>query len=211
MAEASFTYGSNWDVEFFWHRMDWLVRFDIALLGLLLGYTVFVFIRVFLRWRALPLGQALNATIITELKCDVSTLKSISNTAPYLGLFGTCLAILSAFSGVGMERHAFIAWITSKIATALVPAAAGIIVSLPATFGYEFGRTWLDTLSVNFSGRNRLLTTGQFSQLPPFALIGAPALAILVMVCMTFSSFHIPKGLGLVIASERCGDGALSD
>jgi biopolymer transport protein ExbD len=188
--------------------MDWLVRFDVVVLGLLLACTVAVVVRVSRRYHTArrdgEISTATGKKLIAELNIQVGNLKSIASTAPYVGLVGTCFGLLGAFSGVGMQRDAAFAWMTSKIAAALVPAAAGIIVAVPATCGYEYGRTRLELLVNEQPGRKRLLLTGRFTELPPFALVAAYGLVILIQAYGPFSPVHTPKGFDIGLASARC-------
>lgn len=205
-------YGAEWGIGYLWHRLDWLVRIDVAALGLLLAYVVYVVIRVFRCYHTVRRGGEINTRTkklaAADLNIQVGNLKSIATTAPYFGLMGTCLGLLSAFSGVGMQRDAARAWIATKIAAALVPAASGILVAVPATCGYEYARTRLDLL-LNELPRRKLVLASRFT-LPPFALIAAYGLAILVQTYMTLPAAHTPKGFDIQIAPARC-DPDLSD
>jgi MotA/TolQ/ExbB proton channel family len=190
-----------------WHRMDVLLRVDVAVLALLLTCTIVLVVRVsrcyrLVRQRGID-GPARNG-FVAELKVHVGNLKSIASTATYFGLLGTCLGILSAFSGGGTEKYAYVAWLTSKMAAALVPCATGIIVAITATCGYEYGRTRLDFLVNRLPRRNRL-PTKHFTELPSFALITAWFFAILIRVyALPFIPFHTWKGLDVGIASVPC-------
>ena len=188
-----------------WHHMDGLLRVDVAILGLLLAYTLVLVVRVsrcyrLARHRGIdsPAGKG----FVAELKAHVGNLKSIASTATYFGLLGTCLGILSAFSAVGMSKQAYMAWVTSKMAAALVPCATGIVVAVPATCGYTYGGTRLDLLLNGLPGRNRL--TRPFTEFP-FALIAAWLLAILIRVFfLPFTPAHTFKGLNVGIAPVAC-------
>lgn len=190
-----------------WHHMDWLLRVDVAALGLLLACTVVLVLRLSRCYRLArcrgvdsPAGKG----FVAELKAHVGNLKSIASTATYFGLLGTCLGILSTFSPVAMERHAYMAWVTSKLAAALVPCAAGIIVAIPATCGYAYGRTRLELLVNGLPSSNRLLT-GRFTEFPPFALIAAWLLAIVLRVYVLITPVHTSEGFEAGIPSVPCG------
>jgi biopolymer transport protein ExbD len=190
-----------------WHPMDWLLRVDVAVLGLLLACTLVLLVKIprcYRLARHSGVDCPVRRGFVAELKVHVGNLNSMASTAPYLGLLGTCLGILSAFSGVGMERHAYVAWVTSKVAAALVPCAAGIIVAVPATCAHVYGCTRLDLLVNELPCRNRLLTR-RFTEFPQFGLIIAWLLAILLRVwVIPFTPVQNSRGLEVGIATVPC-------
>ena len=120
-----------------------------------------------------------------------------------LGLVGTCFGVLSVFQGFGMEKHAALVMLTSRVAASLITAAVGTIVAVPATCFYNCLRSRLDLLE------NRVPTQGlrlarRISALPAFALIASPSLAILVVVYTTFVSFYTPAGFAIEVPSTGC-------
>ena len=62
-------------------------------------------------------------------------LSIIASTSPFIGLFGTVVAILETFSKLGTQSGTSIAIVAPAISEALVATAAGIAV---ATFAYSF-------------------------------------------------------------------------
>lgn len=65
----------------------------------------------------------------------LTALSIIASTSPFIGLFGTVVAILETFSKLGTQSGTSIAIVAPAIAEALVATAAGIAV---ATFAYSF-------------------------------------------------------------------------
>jgi len=65
----------------------------------------------------------------------LTTLSIIASTSPFIGLFGTVVAILETFSKLGTQSGTSIAIVAPAISEALVATAAGIAV---ATFAYSF-------------------------------------------------------------------------
>jgi biopolymer transport protein ExbD len=203
--------------------MNWFGRLDVIVLALMLVYILAVVIHVSCRYYLARRARGIDSanwedTRRAVLSIEVGNLKSIALTAPYLGLAGTCLGILSAFGAAGMEKHAYLVMTMTKVAAALVTTAAGILVAVPATCSHNYLRTRIDLLEsevldeeVEQSGRHfravrRFALTKRFSQLPPFAVIAAPSLAILIAGYMTFTSFHPRTGFGIELASTRCED-----
>jgi biopolymer transport protein ExbD len=194
-------------------------RLDVIVLALMLIYLFAVVIHVSCRYyiarRARGIDSAGRRTLASVLNIEVANLKSIAVTAPYLGLVGTCVGMMSAFGGVGMEKHAAMAMIMTRIALALITTAAGILVAVLATCSYNYLRTRIDLLEGevfdqgqqrgrHFRGARRFPPTRRFSELPAYGLIAAPGLAILVAGYMTFPSFHTPTGFYVELASARC-------
>ena len=66
---------------------------------------------------------------------DLTALSIIASTSPFIGLFGTVVAILETFSKLGTQSGTSIAIVAPAISEALVATAAGIAV---ATFAYSF-------------------------------------------------------------------------
>ena len=211
--------GCEWTIQYLWRWMSSFGRLDVIVLALMLIYVfavvIYVSCRYYLARRARGFDSASRRTLAVVLNIEVGGLRSIAVTAPYLGLVGTCVGILSAFGGVGMEKHTAMVMITTRISLALITTAAGIPVAVLATCSYNYLRTRIDLLEGealdegqqngrHFRGARRFLPTKRFSELPAFGLIAAPVLAIAIMGCMTFASFHTPTGFYVELASARC-------
>ena len=200
-------YGCEWSIGYFWRLMTWIGHLDVIVLTLLLVYTVVVVMRVCFRCpvgrHSMDTDSASRRRLSAELTGEVGNLKSISFVAPYLGLVGTCFGIMSAFRGIGMEKHAALAIMSSLVAAALITTAAGIIVAVPAICSYNYLRARLDMFE-NQMPTQRLPLTPRFSAVPGFALIAAPLLGIVVAAFMAFGSFHASVGLLVKPASAGC-------
>lgn len=201
--------------------MNWIVRLDVIVLALMLVYVVVVVTGVFCRYhlarRARQVDSASRRKPAAVLSIELGGLKAIASSAPYLGLAGTCVGIMSGlgFGGIGMEKHAALALISSRIAVALVTTAAGILVAVPATCSYNYLCTRRDLLESKASndpdqvgryrqGARRLALTKRFSQLPAFALVAAPGLAALVAVYTPYFAPREATGLELKLAPSCC-------
>ncbi len=214
--------GCEWSVGYLWRWMNWIVRLDVIVLALMLVCVVVVLTRIFYRYHsARPVGDTDSASrgkLAAILSIELGSLKAIAYSAPYLGLAGTCVGIMSGlgFGGIDMEKNAALALISSRIAVALVTTAAGILVAVPATCSYNYLCTRKDLLESEVSndppaqirryrhGTRRLALTKRFSQLPTFALIAAPGLAVLVAVHTPYFSPREPTGLEVELDSTRC-------
>jgi len=196
--------GCEWTTRYLWRWMSSLGRLDVTVLALMLIYVFAVLTHVCWRYYAARRTQGIESssrrTLAAVLSIEVGSLKSIAVTAPYLGLVGTCDGILNAFVGGAMQKDAFMAIIETRMALALIPTAAGILVAVLATCSHNYLRTHIDLLagevfaegqqgSRHFRGSLRFPPSKRFSELPAFGLIAAPVLAIATMGCMTFASF----------------------
>ncbi len=209
----------EWSISYFWYWLNWIARLDVFVLALMLTHVIAVFSRAFYRYHFAPRAQGSDSPsreyreLIGELSIEAGSIKSIAAAAPYVGLVGTCFGISSVCRGFAMEKHRVQIIETSIAAVSLVPTAAGILVAVPAICFHNYLRTRIELLrSEVFGGAlisQRFLLTKQFSEVPTFALIAAPALALLLAACMTFAAFHPPSGLRIELASaypEHSGD-----
>jgi biopolymer transport protein ExbB/TolQ len=75
----------------------------------------------------------------------LSFLGTLGNNAPFLGLFGTVVGIIQAFSdlSVGTAKGAAAAAVMGGISEALVATAVGILVAIPAVVAFNGYGRWL--------------------------------------------------------------------
>jgi len=64
-------------------------------------------------------------------------LGTLGNNAPFVGLFGTVLGIVTAFRELGTAQMGAMGNVMSGIAEALIATAVGILVALPAVIFYN--------------------------------------------------------------------------
>jgi biopolymer transport protein ExbB/biopolymer transport protein TolQ len=76
--------------------------------------------------------------ITQEFKRGLPGLASIGATAPFVGLFGTVVGIMNSFFGMAATGTGGIGAVAGGIAEALVNTAAGILVALPAVWGFNY-------------------------------------------------------------------------
>lgn len=94
---------------------------------------------------------------LTRLERRLSSLATIGNVAPFIGLFGTVWGIIDAFTGMGTAGTATLRSVAPGIAEALVTTAAGLFAAIPAVMAYnhylqrvrEFG-TMMDDFALEF-------------------------------------------------------------
>jgi len=95
--------------------------------------------------------QRKRKVVAADLKLGIGTLSTIASSAPFIGLFGTVLGISNAFVGTGMSKSAAMAFITLSLAEALVTAAMGIAVAIPAVWCRNYLRDRAEALDSEMS------------------------------------------------------------
>jgi biopolymer transport protein TolQ len=74
---------------------------------------------------------------ITDLEARVSFLGTVGATAPFVGLFGTVMGILSAFNEIAEKGNATLTTVAAPIGNALFATAAGLFAAIPAVVAYN--------------------------------------------------------------------------
>ena len=85
--------------------------------------------------RAIQRASALTAN---DLKKGVAALATIGSTAPFVGLLGTVVGIITAFQGIAATGSGGIGAVSAGIAEALVETALGLVVAIPAVWFYNY-------------------------------------------------------------------------
>ena len=75
---------------------------------------------------------------LTKLERNMSWLATTASVAPFIGLFGTVLGIINAFTGLGTEGSTTLRAVAPGIAEALVTTAAGLFAAIPAVIFYNY-------------------------------------------------------------------------
>jgi len=75
---------------------------------------------------------------LMKLERRLGVLGTIGSTAPFIGLFGTVLGIIRAFSDLAIAEGASPAAVADGIAEALIATAAGLFVAVPAVVAYNY-------------------------------------------------------------------------
>jgi len=81
--------------------------------------------------------QRASSAELTELESRVAFLGTIGATAPFVGLFGTVMGILSAFNEIAEKGNATIATVAAPIGNSLLATAAGLFAAIPAVVAYN--------------------------------------------------------------------------
>lgn len=86
------------------------------------------------------MAQALQASVRDhrkELNGGLVFLGTLGNNAPFIGLFGTVLGVITAFQQLGVDAVGSMDNVMSGIGEALVATAVGILVALPAVAAHN--------------------------------------------------------------------------
>jgi biopolymer transport protein ExbB len=89
-----------------------------------------------------------SAIVHAELKRGVSSLATIGSTGPFVGLFGTVLGIINAFTSINTQKTTGLTAVAGGIAEALVTTAFGLFVAVPAVWMYNYFTTKLEGFDV---------------------------------------------------------------
>jgi biopolymer transport protein ExbB len=74
---------------------------------------------------------------VTRFETGIGLLATIGNTAPFIGLFGTVVGIMSALTGISRSGAAGLDVVAGPIGEALIATAAGLACAIPAVVGYN--------------------------------------------------------------------------
>ena len=72
-----------------------------------------------------------------EAETGMLYLGTLGNNAPFIGLFGTVLGIVTAFRELGAANQGAMANVMASIGSALIATAVGILVALPAVVAFN--------------------------------------------------------------------------
>jgi len=74
---------------------------------------------------------------LMQYSSSLSFLATCSNSAPFIGLFGTVWGIMHSFHSIGLQKSAGLATVAPGIAEALISTAIGLAVAIPASIAYN--------------------------------------------------------------------------
>ena len=92
-----------------------------------------------------------------EMKKGLGNLATISTTAPFIGLFGTVIGIITAFQGMAVTGSGGLGAVSAGIAEALGATALGLIVAVPAVWMYNYFLGNIDRFNVEMANSSSQL------------------------------------------------------
>jgi biopolymer transport protein ExbB/biopolymer transport protein TolQ len=99
-------------------------------------------------------GRAVErAALLTtsDFKRGLGGLATIATLTPFIGLFGTVVGIIRAFTGMALTGSGGIGVVSAGIAEALVSTALGLAVAIPAAWVFNYFTNQLERLQVEMS------------------------------------------------------------
>lgn len=89
---------------------------------------------------------------LAEFKRGTGILATVGATAPFVGLLGTTMGIVNAFTGMAQQgASGGLAGISAGIAEALITTAFGLMVAIPAVWAYNYFTTKIENLTVEMT------------------------------------------------------------
>ncbi len=88
---------------------------------------------------------------LVDLKRGLGVLATVGSTAPFVGLLGTTMGIVNAFTGMATSGSGGFAAISAGVAEALLTTAFGLLVAIPAVWAYNYFSTKIDNLTAEMT------------------------------------------------------------
>src|ERR687895_556149 len=88
---------------------------------------------------------------IVDLKRGLGVLATTGATAPFVGLLGTTMGIVNAFTGMAASGSGGLSAISAGIAEALITTAFGLLVAIPAVWMFNYFSTKIDNLTAEMT------------------------------------------------------------
>jgi biopolymer transport protein ExbB/biopolymer transport protein TolQ len=95
---------------------------------------------------------------LTDFKRGLGILATVGSTAPFVGLLGTCMGIVAAFTAMSSQgASGGLAGIAGGIAEALITTALGLLVAIPAVWFYNYFTTKIEYLTAEMTHSSKEL------------------------------------------------------
>lgn len=88
---------------------------------------------------------------LAKFRRGLGVLATIGATAPFVGLLGTTMGVVNAFTGMAVSGSGGLAAISAGIAEALVTTAFGLLVAIPAVWLYNYYLNRIDYVSMEIT------------------------------------------------------------
>ena len=88
---------------------------------------------------------------VQSLKRGLGLLATVGSTAPFVGLLGTVMGIITAFQSMAASGSGGLGTVSNGIAEALITTAFGLLVAIPAVMAYNYLQGWVDARAVDIS------------------------------------------------------------
>jgi biopolymer transport protein ExbB len=91
--------------------------------------------------RARREAARMNEAVGSELRRGMSVLASVGSVAPFVGLLGTVVGIITAFQGIASTGSGGLGAVSAGISEALIETALGLMVAIPAVLFFNYLNT----------------------------------------------------------------------
>jgi biopolymer transport protein ExbB len=89
--------------------------------------------------------------LAAELRAGLGVLASVGSVAPFVGLFGTVVGIITAFQGIAKSGSGGLGSVSAGIAEALIVTALGLVVAIPAVLLFNFLSSRIDGVELGLT------------------------------------------------------------
>jgi biopolymer transport protein ExbB/biopolymer transport protein TolQ len=90
-------------------------------------------------------------TQVAAFRRGLGSLATIAATAPFVGLLGTVMGIVNAFTAIASSGSSGLAGISAGIAEALITTALGLLVAIPAVWVYNYFVNRIEFLAIEMT------------------------------------------------------------
>jgi biopolymer transport protein ExbB len=88
---------------------------------------------------------------LAKFRRGLGVLATVGSTAPFVGLLGTTMGVVNAFTGMAEAGSGGLAAISAGIAEALITTAFGLLVAIPAVWLYNYYINRIDYVSMEIT------------------------------------------------------------
>ncbi|MEI8346589.1 MAG: MotA/TolQ/ExbB proton channel family protein [Pseudomonadota bacterium] len=87
------------------------------------------------------------------MKRKLWILGTIGSSAPFVGLFGTVIGIMTSFKDIGLNGKGGFAVVSAGISESLIATASGIIIAVIAVMFYNYFQTRINNIFVDYKNK----------------------------------------------------------
>jgi len=114
-----------------------------------------------------------------DLRRGMSVLATVGSVAPFVGLLGTVLGIITAFQGIASTGSGGLAAVSAGISEALIETAFGLAVAIPSVLGFNYlnGQVVKDEMLLNSAAGELLDLMETWAEREVSGIATAPAVS----------------------------------
>jgi biopolymer transport protein ExbB/biopolymer transport protein TolQ len=111
---------------------------------------------------------------LVELKKGLGFMATIGSCAPFIGLFGTVVGIINAFTSIAATGSGGMSVVSGGMAEALVSTALGIFVAIPAVVAFNSFTGKIETFHVQMNRASTQIVNHLFN-IPEIRMVDVEA------------------------------------